>query len=153
MTDRTRLRFVTEVVGLSAVIASLGFVGMEIRQNTAAVRSATTQAVSDQAMELTLSMATDEHLPRLVSELHNGLTRSDFDPQDYYRLRLVVIAGLRRQENLYAQVRSGVLDPAALRNVSFSFYQNPYVRELWAEIRDTFNPEFTCYWDEIVAEP
>jgi hypothetical protein len=153
MTDRTRLRFVTEVVGLSAVIASLGFVGMEIRQNTAAVRSATTQAVSDQAMELTLSIATDEHLPRLVSELNNGLTRSEFDPHDYYRLRLVVIAGLRRQENLYAQVRSGVLDPAALRNVSFSFYQNPYVRELWAEIRDTFNPEFTRYWDEIVAEP
>jgi hypothetical protein len=64
-----------------------------------------------------------------------------------------VIAGLRRQENLYAQVRSGVLDPAALRNVSFSFYQNAYARELWAEIRDTFNPEFTRYWDEIVAEP
>jgi hypothetical protein len=140
MTDRTRLRFAIEVVGLSAVIASLGFVGMEIRQNTAAVRSATTQAVSDQAMELTLSIATDEHLPRLVSEMHSGLTRSELDPQD-------------RQENLYAQVRSGVLDPAALRNVSFSFYQNPYVRELWAEIRDTFNPEFTGYWDEIVAEP
>jgi len=153
MTDQSRLRFVTEVVGLSAVVASLGFVGMEIRQNTAAIRSATTQAVSDQAMELTLSMATDEHLPRLLSELHNGLTRSDFDPQDYRRLRLVVIAGLRRQENLYAQVRSGVLDSSALRNVSFSFYKNPYGRELWAEIRDTFDPEFTRYWDEIVAEP
>ena len=38
MTDLTRLRFVAEVAGLSAVIASLGFVGMEIRQNTAAVR-------------------------------------------------------------------------------------------------------------------
>ena len=153
MTDRMRLRFVTEVVGLIAVVASLGFVGMEIRQNTAAVRSATTQAVSDQAMGLTLSIATDEHLPRLVSEMHGGLTRSEFDPQDYYRLRIVVIAGLRRQENLFAQVRSGVLDPAALRGVSFSFYQNPFVLELWAEVRGTFNPEFTRYWDEILEEP
>ena len=38
-----------ELVGFVSVIASLIFVGMEIRQNTTAVRGATNQAISDQA--------------------------------------------------------------------------------------------------------
>lgn len=61
---------------------------MEIRRNTTAVRSGTMQAISDQAMELILAMATDEHLPRRVSDMFNGAPRSDLEPEDYMRLRL-----------------------------------------------------------------
>ena len=125
---------------------------MEIRQNTVAVRAATIQAVSDQAMELTLSMATDEHLPRLVYEMRqNGVTRADLSTEDRLRLRLVVVAGLRRQENLYLQVENGTLHRAALQNVSFGFYRNPFVRELWASDRQYFDPAFALYWDDILA--
>lgn len=152
MTDRTSLRFTIEMAGLVAVVVSLGFVGLEIRQNTTAVKSATTQAVSDQAMALTLAIATDEHLPRLVEMMVNGTPRSDFDVEDGRRLQLAVIAGLRRQENLYAQVQSGVLDSAALHNVSFSFYRNPFVREYWAGNRDTFESGFARYWDGVIAK-
>ena len=76
----------------------LAFVGMEIRQNTLAVQSATTQAISDQAMELTLALATDERLPQLVYSMTNdGITRSDLESEDFQRLSLSIIAGLRRQ--------------------------------------------------------
>ena len=152
MAEEKRTRFVVEVVGLLGVIASLAFVGMEIRQNTVAVRSATIQAVSDQAMQLTLSMATDDHLPQLVHEMRrNGVTQADLDNQDRLRLRLVVVAGLRRQENLYLQVQNGTLPAAALQNVSFSFYRNAFVRELWASDREYFDPEFARYWDGILS--
>ena len=46
--NRNRL----ELIGFISVIASLVFVGMEIRQNTTAVRGATNQAISDQALSL-----------------------------------------------------------------------------------------------------
>jgi hypothetical protein len=147
------MRIVVEVIGLIGLIASLGFVGLEIRQNTMAVRAATIQAVSDQAMELTLSMATDEQLPRLVYEMRqNGVTQADLSNEDRLRLRLAVVAGLRRQENLYLQVENGALPSDALKNVSFSFYRNPFVRELWASDRQYFDPDFATYWDEILAD-
>ena len=141
-----------EVLGVIGIIAGIGFLGFGIRQNTTAVRSATRQAVSDQAMELTLSMATDEHLPRLVNEMENGVTARDLDPVDIFRLRLVVTAGLRRQENLYLQVQAGVLDPSALSNVSFGFYNNAFVREHWGINRGYFNVDFARYWDDVLAE-
>jgi len=154
MKDGTKLQVAAELVGLVAVVATLVFVGMEIRQNTRAVRSATTQAIADQSMELTLSMATDEHLPKLVSDMiFNGITQRDLEPEDDMRLRLVVNAGLRRQENLYLQVQNDVLPASALNNVGFQFYQNAYVRELWERIRDTFDEGFASYWDGILREP
>ena len=146
------MRVVAEIVGLLGLIASLTFVGMEIRQNTVAVQSATIQAVSDQAMQLTLAMATDDQLPRLVHEMRQGgATQATLDTEDYLRLRLVVVAGLRRQENLFQQVQNGVLPPESLQNVSFSFYQNPFVRELWVTDRQYFDADFAQYWDGILS--
>jgi len=154
MKDGTKLQVAAEVVGLVAVVATLIFVGMEIRQNTRAVRSATTQAIADQTMELTLSMATDEHLPKLVSDIvFNGITQTDLKPEDDMRLRLVVNAALRRQENLYLQVQNDVLPASALRNVTFRFYQNAYVSEYWQSNRDAFDAGFASYWDGILRKP
>jgi hypothetical protein len=145
---------IVEVVGLLGLIASLGFVGAEIRQNTVAVQSATVQAVSDQAMELTLAMATDEHLPRLVYEMvTNEVVRADLPEADYMRLRLAVVAGLRRQENLFLQVQAGVLGTDALSSVSLMFYRNAFVRETWAAQREFFDEVFASYWDDVLAEP
>ena len=71
-----------ELVGFVSVIASLIFVGMEIRQNTTAVRGSTNQAISDQATELYLAMATDRNIARLTVKLYEGALREDFDPVD-----------------------------------------------------------------------
>jgi hypothetical protein len=151
--ESTRTRFIAEMLGLVGLIASLGFVAMEIRQNTTAVRSATIQAISDQAMELTLSMATDDRLPRLVYEMtRGGITEADLSGEDYMRLRLAVVAGLRRQENLYLQVQNGVLPRAALGNVSFSFYTNAFAREIWATDSGRFDAGFAQYWSEVMTE-
>ena len=153
MDQRPKMRALAEALGIVALVASLGFVGMEIRQNTIAVRSATTQAISDQALELTLAMATDEHLPRLVYAMtQSGVTEADLETEDYMRLRLVVVGGLRRQENLYLQVQSGVLDEAALGNVSFGFYRTAFGRALWAEQRSVFDSDFAAYWDDVMRQ-
>ena len=41
-------RNIIEIVGIVSVVGSLVFVGIEIKQNTSAVRGATQQAVSSQ---------------------------------------------------------------------------------------------------------
>ena len=49
-------RQIIELTGLISVVASLAFVGFEIRQNTSAVRSATNIAISNQVMELSMDV-------------------------------------------------------------------------------------------------
>lgn len=143
-----------ELAGLIGVIASLAFVGLEIRQNTRAVRAATIQAVSDQAMDLTLSLANDEHFPRLVTLMvEDGVVRADLSREDARRLIFVVVAGMRRMENVYLQVEAGILDEGALGRTTVGFYRNPFVRELWAATREDYDPGFAVYWEGMITDP
>ena len=59
-------RQIFELTGLLSVVVSLVFVGFEIRQNTSAVRSATNIAISDQVIDISRDIATDERLSRLT---------------------------------------------------------------------------------------
>ena len=153
ISENKRMKFVAETIGLIAIVASVAFVGIELRQNTTAVKSATIQAISDQAMYFTVSMATDEHLPRLIFEMVvKGTPETELSDEDRMRMNLVVGSGLRRIENIYRQVEDGVLDRQALKSITFSFYQNQYVRDYWALNREFYDPEFALYWDEALAD-
>ena len=50
-TGRRRARTIGEILAGAAVVASLVFVGLELRQNTAAVRAQTRQGLADQNTE------------------------------------------------------------------------------------------------------
>ena len=97
-------RNIIEIIGFISVVGSLAFVGVEIRQNTSAVRGATNQAISDQASELYLAIATDRNLAGLVKRLYDGETREQFDPVDDMQLFLTGMTGLRRVENIFLQL-------------------------------------------------
>ena len=142
-----------EVISAIAIVISLIFVGLQIQEGNRETRAATIQAISDQNIEYVLAMATDMHQPRLINEMViNGITSADLSPEDNTRLRLAIIAGMRRQENLFLQVQSGILEPEALQSVSFNYYRTPYVREFWLNNREFYDQEFARYWDGVIAE-
>ena len=111
--NRNRL----ELIGFISVIASLVFVGMEISQNTTAVRGSTNQAISDQASELYLTIATDRNLAGLVKKLYDDVPKEDFDSIDEMQLFLTVMTGLRRVENIYLQLEDNILDDRAFDRI------------------------------------
>lgn len=144
---------IAEIISALAIVASLIFVGFQIQNGNRETRAATIQAISEQLMGFTLAMATDEHIPQLASKMMNeGATQSDFSAEDYWRISIVVVTGLRRQENIYLQVQAGVLEPEVLSSATFEFYKNPLVRELWQRRRKNYNQEFALYWDGVLAE-
>ena len=55
-------RKIFEIVGIVSVVGSLIFVGVEINQNTTAVRGATQQAVSSQVSEMYRLVAENERM-------------------------------------------------------------------------------------------
>ena len=75
---------IIEILGLVAIIGSLIFVGIEIRQNSLAVRGATHQSISEQVTKLYMHIATNERLSKLVSQMLPDDTSND---TSYYNLR------------------------------------------------------------------
>ena len=139
-----------ELVGFVSVIASLIFVGMEIRQNTTAVRGATNQAISDQATGLYLAIATDRNLASLTVKLYDGVSRKDFDPIDDMQLFLTVMTGLRRVENIFLQLEDNIIDERAFDRIGLSFYRSNYGREIWETNKQFFDRKFVPFFEKLL---
>ena len=123
------------------VIASLIFVGLEIRQNTVAVRGATLQAISDQAFQYSLSQAQDEHWPRIQAFLNDGGSYDDFEGEDRARLYTWLVASTRVMENRYRQLRLGLLDEVELDvgggRAATAWYRSEFYLAFWRSIEPT----------------
>ena len=143
-------RTIVEIIGFLSLVGSLAFVGVEIRQNTSAVRGATNQAISDQVGELMLTIATDDNLARLVKRLYDGETQDQFDPVDDMRLYMTIMTGLRRVENIFLQIEDGLLDDRAFDRIGLSFYRSNYGQEIWQANKQFFDREFVPFFEKLL---
>ena len=141
-------REVFEIFGLIGVIGSLVFVGVEVRQNTAEIRGSTHQSVSEQVNELYLTIAEDERLSKLVSEMmENSNLRKNLNPSDQISLDFVVLTGLRRIENIYLQYLDGILSDSAFDRIGMSFYRIQYAKETWEKYKGGFDSDFVTFFE------
>ena len=92
-----------EIAGLVSIIASLVFVGAEIRQNTIAIRGATQQEISLQLSEMLTLVVENERLAYLMDEAFNGITKAELSKVDFSTFRAFANIGFRRIEKIYLQ--------------------------------------------------
>lgn len=104
----SRLKSLTEVFGSIAVVISLVFVGLEIRQNTAASRAATYQEIIRASNEYLLVIGADPDLSLIMYRASSDSLRerlSGLDQLQYFNVRRVF---RRNMENAYVQHQIGV---------------------------------------------
>ena len=63
--DSNKAKTFVELVGAGAVLFGLIFVGLELRQNTAAVEAATLQSLTDASVDYVNTLASDPELTRI----------------------------------------------------------------------------------------
>ena len=91
-------RIILEGIGLFSVIGSLIFVGVEINQNTAAVRGATQQEISYQISEMYKIGIENDKIALIMDKAYKGITKKELSDTDYLQFWLflcLVIAGLK----------------------------------------------------------
>ena len=132
-------------------MVSLAFVGFEIRQNTSAVRSATYIAISNQVIDISRDIATDERLSRLTHlMLVENIRGDELNPEELISLQMHVNAGLRRIENIYLQVQAGILDPSAFDQIAVSnYYRTNIARETWDMFGKYFDKGFISHFEAL----
>jgi hypothetical protein len=107
------------------------FVGMEIRQNTTAVESATRQGLSEQLTDINLAVLTDEQMPGILLRLRSGALSTDFTGEENQRARLFYFTYIRLINNAYQQVGLGVLDEQLYAQLPAGFWSYPYIDAEW----------------------
>lgn len=130
MKDTGRLASVLSAV---AVVLSLVFVGYEIRQNTAMMRGATMQSISDAYMGYVTSIGLDAELAELFRRFHRGEVSADFTPTENTRLILFFNAFVQILENSYLQHREGLVPDAVFEGYGWGWgmIQTERFREYW----------------------
>jgi hypothetical protein len=126
-----------EFVAAIAVIVSLVYLAVQIRQNTRTVRASTYQAVLDyssRAVELVLANPHLERVYRVGRRDPSQLTE-DERPQ----FRMLIAQFLTVYETMFLQYRCGILDEeywsrrlGALTNL----FSQPGIREYWLSVRE-----------------
>ena len=111
MQDKSYMKTYAELAGAGAVLLGLIFVGLEMRQNTAAVEAATLQNLTDASGEYLMTVATNPELARILYEGSvdiEQLTESD-RRQHHYLMR----AQWFRFQNSFLQWQRGTLNDDA----------------------------------------
>ena len=142
-------RNIIEIVGIVSVVGSLVFVGIEIKQNTSAVRGVTQQAVSSQVSEMYRIVSENERMAELINRALNGASKSDLSEADYVSFWNFQMMGLRRIENIYLQFKNGLLTEDAFSRIGMGIYRTKLVREVWEERRGDFEKDFVIFFENL----
>ncbi len=147
--DLTYYANLAEIFGTVAIVVSLVYVAVEIRQNTRVTRLATAQNISRDLREANAIVANDTDMAEILLkgiESEAALTRAE-------RLRLYFYLNLayRVYENAYYQKQKGALDIYVWEGItanmkvgkSASVYQ-----AFWRDRKQLFSQEFQDFYDE-----
>ncbi len=105
--ERGNLKAFVEMGGAVIVLIGLAFVGLELRQNTAAVEAATFQSLTDASSNFLLTIASDSDLMRAWSIGSSNLDQ--LDEMDSGRHFLLRRSYWVRMQNVFSQWDRGTL--------------------------------------------
>lgn len=141
---------IREALGFIGVVASLVFVGLQIRQNTSVARGQTRQQLAALNQEWLILVSTDSafrnNFQKAWMQKSDSLTR-DEAVRASWAMRL----NMRRLENTYFQFAEGLIDESALNSYGFSAggtFESARFHTWWGRERSSFDPGFVKMFDK-----
>lgn len=143
--EGSRIKTLAELVGMAAVVLGLVFVGLELRNNTEAVKAATFQSLTDISNTFLMQIAADPELARIQGSARAGVLRA-LTPADSTRYWQVERAFWVRMQNVFSQYSRGTL-----AEEDFFLYRQVVCgadrgeRDMWVEHRGVLTPAFVRF--------
>lgn len=140
------LAYVGELIAAAGVIASLVYLGIQIRRNESTTRAATTQELLSKSIDMLLSQESDS--PIMKASLGKDLSDIEMAKMDQ-----LYFARFSHFNNAQHQNSVGKLDPEiwdmydarTRRNVK----QMPEFDRWWQQYRENFTASFRTYIEQI----
>ena len=149
-----RIHKVSEIIAAFAIVGSLVFVGIQLRQNTGAVRISAAQAMISSWNQSTSDVYSNNEMFSAFSRLAAGES-VPLDGEDGFRVRLWLENGIRLAEFNYYNWANGDLDERFWHQSRTGLVQTLSMktgRDIWKEIRLNHGIEFRTLMDGFLAE-
>jgi hypothetical protein len=147
------LSAVASVISALAIVASVVYASMEIRQNTRAVRASAFQQVVDSFAEISFEIAKKTELVDLY--LRAGRDYASLPEVQRAQYSLMLLSFLRRAENVVFQANTHLLMTehwSGIRNSIKAILAPPGARACWRETENRLNPDFRAFVAALIAE-
>jgi hypothetical protein len=139
-------------VGGLAVVVSLIYLALQVRQSEKNQRGTIHQMRAALSTEVMLRIATAD----VARSFRAGLTGSpDITEAQFWQFFYAAHAIFRTTENAFVQHRDGLIDKRQLASAKASargFLANRGYRALWLATRSAREPDFRAFMDELAAE-
>jgi hypothetical protein len=144
---------ISGIVGTLALLVTLVYLAIQIRNNTNAVKSENVHRVTDSFNALNTLLASDSELADLW--LRGSRNYQDLTDTEKGRFGFIQLAAFRIYDSLYYQIQRATSDDelwkAELDTIRWVF-SFPGMRMWWRQQRFNFSPGFKEYIDDIVFE-
>jgi phytoene dehydrogenase-like protein len=148
----SELADIGELAGGVAVVASLVYLALQVRQNTRAVRGSTLHLNTDLWASLFLRLS-DQAVTQAYIAGMSG--QPDIKPLHYSQFYFICKTMFLALEDQFYQARQGTLDreiyAAYERATTDQLLAFPGFRIWWLQTRSTFSPSFVARVDEMIA--
>jgi hypothetical protein len=138
--------YVSQIVAVVGIFASLVFVGLQIRQNTRATRAASHNSVSDSLNEINRMFAENADLTKIW--LAGMADRQALTAEERWRFDSTARAYMHVCETMFIQAGLGAGDKSVMHAEEEGIkmvFASPGMREWWAENPFGFCAEFRTY--------
>ena len=134
---------IAELLGSAAVVITLIFVIVQLKQNSSAVKNATTQAGSDTYTEIMTSLVSD---PDLFDIYFRGIrSTEELSKSEYARFEIIILNMLRMADMQFRQHQNGGGDEEhwdSIRRSLVGLLQMPGAYASWQRQKGVFTASF-----------
>lgn len=99
---------IAEIVSSVAVVVSLIYVGVQVRQNTRALRASTYNAVTANSIAILSPMESHPEYSEFLTRVQSDYAAAT--PAEKMRFHINLLMAFRHWDNLYYQFRNGMLE-------------------------------------------
>lgn len=150
---RERRFDIGRLLSAAGVVLSLVFVGLQLRDNTAAVRAQARQAIAERSATVIYSVAENPELARAFRLLWgDSVPGEHLSAFDSVQASWAMFGLVRHLENAYLQVQEGVIDRSALDTYGFrnnEWLQTQRFREWWPSVSPRFDERFVSEFEAL----
>ncbi len=141
-----------EFVGAFAVVATLLYVGLQVRQNTKAVRGAAAHNATQSLQSWYVAIATN---PQAAHVFRRGMSDpSALSEDDAFVYLMNVHSAMLGYQNVFFLGTEGTLDASlylAMSATMVAVVPTPGFQWYWKQRADFFTPEFRVFVEELMA--
>jgi hypothetical protein len=141
-----------DFLGAIAVLVTLVYLAIQVRQSSAIIRAQTRQSLADSQINYLNARVTDPYLRAVSFKMYSG---EDLDAEETYALRVHITAHVRLFENYFAQFTLGTMnagDWRAMRKVISNHFEFTAYRHVFSQRESVWNPDFAVEVNKILGE-